>query len=428
MRLLQTLANSMSVALENARLFDETQRLFKESEQRAAELAIINSVQEGLATKLDMQAIYDLVGDKIRAIFDAQSLAIVIHDAATDLLHFRYVIERGAQALSGLGARWATRALRRASSASRQPILINSDMVERAAEVGSTVVGGRIGQVGAVRAAPGRANVARGVISLQNVDRENAFSDSDVRLLQTLANSMSVALENARLFDETERRTRETAALAEVGRDISSTLDLATVLDRIALHAKDLLGADNSAIFLPDASGQKYRAIVAIGDIADAIRPTTSKPARHHRQPGAERSSASSSTTRTAIRARSRSREPSRRRRADGAPDGGAASGRARAVKGAMAVWRTGGNPFDDRELEFLVGLSLQAVVAIENARLFAQAERRAAELATVNTVSQELAEQARLQGAAGTRRRADSRGLQGRPRLRRAARSCHRT
>ena len=61
-----------------------------------------------------------------------------------------------------------------------------------------------------------------------------------MRLLQTLANSMSVALENARLFDETQRRTRETAALAEVGRDISSTLDLPTVMDRIARHAKDL--------------------------------------------------------------------------------------------------------------------------------------------------------------------------------------------
>ena len=46
-RLLQTLASSMSVALENARLFDETQRLLKETEQRAAELAIINSVQQG---------------------------------------------------------------------------------------------------------------------------------------------------------------------------------------------------------------------------------------------------------------------------------------------------------------------------------------------------------------------------------------------
>ena len=46
-RLLQMLASSMSVALENACLFDETQRLFKESEQRAAELAVINSVQQG---------------------------------------------------------------------------------------------------------------------------------------------------------------------------------------------------------------------------------------------------------------------------------------------------------------------------------------------------------------------------------------------
>jgi len=42
-RLLTTVAASMGVALENARLFDETQRLFKESEQRAAELAIITA-------------------------------------------------------------------------------------------------------------------------------------------------------------------------------------------------------------------------------------------------------------------------------------------------------------------------------------------------------------------------------------------------
>ena len=47
----------MGVALENARLFDETQRLLKETEQRAAELAIINSMQQGVAAELDFQAI-----------------------------------------------------------------------------------------------------------------------------------------------------------------------------------------------------------------------------------------------------------------------------------------------------------------------------------------------------------------------------------
>src|SRR5207342_526223 len=82
-RLLETLANSMSVALENARLFDETNRLLKETEQRTAELALINSVQEGLATELDIQGIYELVGDRIRGIFNAQVIDIVTYDKRT---------------------------------------------------------------------------------------------------------------------------------------------------------------------------------------------------------------------------------------------------------------------------------------------------------------------------------------------------------
>jgi GAF domain-containing protein len=71
-RLLATIAANLGVALENARLFDETKRLLKETNERAAELAIINSVQEGLAAKLDMGSMYNLVGDKIQQIFDAR--------------------------------------------------------------------------------------------------------------------------------------------------------------------------------------------------------------------------------------------------------------------------------------------------------------------------------------------------------------------
>ena len=89
-RLLQTLASSMGVALENARLFDETQRLLKETEQRAAELAIINSVQEALASKLDMQAIYDLIGEKTREVFHVQVVDIVIYDEKTNLMYMPF--------------------------------------------------------------------------------------------------------------------------------------------------------------------------------------------------------------------------------------------------------------------------------------------------------------------------------------------------
>ena len=75
-RLLTTVAASMGVALENARLFDETQRLLKETEQRAAELAVINSIQEGMAAELDFQAIIDLVGDKLREVFNTGDIGI----------------------------------------------------------------------------------------------------------------------------------------------------------------------------------------------------------------------------------------------------------------------------------------------------------------------------------------------------------------
>ena len=83
-----TLAGSLSVALENARLVHETR-------QRNAELALINSVQAAIAGELDPQAIYDLVGDKLQEVFDAQVVSISVYDETSGLFDFPYVIERG---------------------------------------------------------------------------------------------------------------------------------------------------------------------------------------------------------------------------------------------------------------------------------------------------------------------------------------------
>ena len=65
-RLLTTITSSLSVALENARLFDETKRLLTETDARAAELAIINEIGQALAKQLNFRAVIDLVGERIR--------------------------------------------------------------------------------------------------------------------------------------------------------------------------------------------------------------------------------------------------------------------------------------------------------------------------------------------------------------------------
>jgi GAF domain-containing protein/DNA-binding response OmpR family regulator len=259
-RLLETLANSMSVALQNAKLFDETNRLLKETEQRTAELTIINSVQEGLASKLDMQAIYDLIGDKIQNIFDAQVVDIVTYDPATDLIHPRYVIERGERfyeeprPLIGF---------RKHVHQTRQPLLINEDVANASAKYGNplVVMGESSKSVLFVPMIVG--GEMKGIISLQNLDHENAFNDSDVRLLQTLANSMSVALENARLFDETnrllketEQRTAELAIINSVQEGLAKELDIQGIYELVGEKMRAIFRAQIFDIVTYDKTSQ----------------------------------------------------------------------------------------------------------------------------------------------------------------------------
>ncbi len=75
-RLLSTVASNMGVALENARLFDETKRLLAETDQRAAELALVNEIGSALAKQLDFATIIELVGERVRSIFEARSIFI----------------------------------------------------------------------------------------------------------------------------------------------------------------------------------------------------------------------------------------------------------------------------------------------------------------------------------------------------------------
>jgi GAF domain-containing protein/CheY-like chemotaxis protein/tetratricopeptide (TPR) repeat protein len=390
-RLLTTVAASMGVALENARLFDETQRLFKESEQRAAELAIINSVQQALAAELNMQGIYDAVGDKIREIFNQADIGIRVYDPQTNLIHYPYAYEKGKRLFLPSNPR-ASKGFAEHVLRTRETVVINRNMPQEMTKYGSSTLPGTQMEKSAIFVPLVANDQARGLIELGDMEREDAFSASDVRLLQTLANSMSVALENARLFDETQRRTREAAALAEVGRDISSTLDRTTVLDRIARHARDLTSADTSAIFLPDADGKTFRAIVAIGDIAEALQSETiavgegiiGDLVRNGRAEFINNTAADPRAVQITGTPKADDERGDERLMVAPLMAG-------KVVKGAMAVWRTGGQPFDASGLEFLVGLSLQATVAIENARLFAESQQRAAELATINTVSQQL-------------------------------------
>jgi K+-sensing histidine kinase KdpD/CheY-like chemotaxis protein len=244
--LLTTLTNSMSVALESARLFDETNRLLKETEQRNAELAVITSVQESLVAKMDVEAIYYLVGEKIREVFNAQVIDITTYDGQSNLIEDKYSYEKGDRTLL---SKREPQGFRKHVIDTGQMLVINKDMYKhRLIHDNSIVVGqGAKSMVMAPLMAAGKVN---GVISLQNLDRENAFSESEISLLSTLVNSMSVALKSARLFDETthllketEQRTAELGVINSVQEGLANELDIHTIYHLVGDRIQKIFNA-----------------------------------------------------------------------------------------------------------------------------------------------------------------------------------------
>jgi signal transduction histidine kinase len=122
-----------------------------------------------------------------------------------------------------------------------------------------------------------------GVITVTGAEA-GAFSQRQIELLQTFADQAVIAVENVRLFTELEARTADLTrsvdqltALGEVGRAVSSTLDLETVLTTIVSRAVELSGLDGGVVFEYDEDDQEFvqRAQAETGGALAAARRAT---------------------------------------------------------------------------------------------------------------------------------------------------------
>ncbi len=226
----------------------DTSLIDQELAEREAELAIISSIQQALASQMDVQAIYTLVGDKIRDIFDSQIVMISTYDPVTETIEHRYAIERGEHIYAP--GRYPIRGFRTQIVQTRQPVLVNTNVAEQAARLGQHTIPGTITPKSWLGVPMFVGDKVTGILSLQNIDRENAFNESHVRFLETLAASMSVALENARLFEETQRLLRETEQRAEELQIINAIQEgLVKKLDMASIY--ELVGAKLSPFVFP---------------------------------------------------------------------------------------------------------------------------------------------------------------------------------
>lgn len=216
----------------------------KELSQRVEELAVINSVQQGLVAEMDLQGIYNLVGDRIRDIFDAQVTGIATFDYTRDYEVFHYLFENREKHYPDPRP---MDSYRHYLVKHKEPLVINPQNIEEVKKRGfdppKAVPGTKLPKSIVYMPLVVGTKVT-GYITLQNLDRENAFEDAEINLLGTLANSMSVALQNARLFNETQQRAAEMATVTKVSNALASQLDLDALIQMVGDLMRELFDAN----------------------------------------------------------------------------------------------------------------------------------------------------------------------------------------
>jgi signal transduction histidine kinase len=234
-----------------------------------------------------------------------------------------------------------------------------------------------------------REGVPIGAILIRRAEVE-PFSDKQVQLLETFAAQAVIAIENVRLFQELEARTRELArsveqlqALGAVGQAVSSTLDLETVLTTIVSRADLLAGADGGAIYEYDESQRVFnlRATQRLGE--ELVEFSRSEPIR---------------LGQGAIGRAAESRQPVEIADVE---EAGAYEGRMREVMsrtdfravlavpllregrilGGLVVLRKSPGRFAPEVVDLLKTLAAQSAIAIQNARLFSELGDKGREL-----------------------------------------------
>ncbi len=202
-----------------------------------------------------------------------------------------------------------------------------------------------------------------------------AFSEKEIALLQTFADQAVIAIENVRLFTELEARNRDLVATSEILQVISrSPTELQPVLDTVAENAARVCGAIESSIFRLDGDALRLVALhgalpspLDVGETISVTRDTVSGRAVSERRTIHVEDMWALPETEFQGRARWR-QSPHAARTFLAAP-----LLREGVPLGAILIRRREALPFSARQIELLETFAAQAVIAIENVRLFTE-------------------------------------------------------
>lgn len=267
LQVMLTFANNAAVAIANAELFRSMSR-------RVRELGALNEISEILARKFQGDDVWDALNDQLSHLFDLSSFAVGLHDPARHEYRYPLISETGMR-MAGytlMGAGLGDALMRFGTSLLFKDLASEEDRLD---SLGVTLHPDEPGANAASWLGVPLRNRRREIMGYLCVytDIPNFYTEDDLSLVTTIGAQISLALDNALLLESEQERRKIANILMDVGRAVSSTLDLEEVLERILEELARVMMFDSAMIMLtPDGTHINVEAESGIDLVVRAVQ------------------------------------------------------------------------------------------------------------------------------------------------------------
>src|SRR6202041_2637086 len=240
-RLLLALGHQIGMAVENSYLIQQTSR-------RSEELHVLNEIGRALSSTLNKEDLLNKIWEELRRLFAVENFYIVELDPLNEEILFDLEMIDGMRMPKR--TRPAGNHLNEYVIRTRQPVLIRENFLEEAKKFGVVPIRTK----GCICVVPlvayDHAIGAMGVFS----DNDHAFDEGHLELMRVLASEASIAIENARLFNEERTKARHLSLLNTISKNAIATLNPDEMLAKITEQLEEGLTHDHIGIGVLDYS------------------------------------------------------------------------------------------------------------------------------------------------------------------------------
>jgi PAS domain S-box-containing protein len=264
LELLQSLASQAAIAIERAGLYEEVAQERDHSEWMSSQLLALQEITKQMQSELDLPSLLDLISRLAAELLDADAAGILLLDAEKQHLTFEGSYRLGAQIVEGtrdlVGGSIAGRVVKTGEPIIAHDIPKDSRFYNPAAD-GEGLL--------AIISTPLR--VGRTIIGTLDVHSKSdcqAFDADDLQILSLMASQAAVAIENARLFQQTSHHALALETLHLTSLDITSRRQISELVQSILDRAVELLRAKGGALYMLDELG-RHAKIVAVSNLPE---------------------------------------------------------------------------------------------------------------------------------------------------------------